>query len=720
MDSRAVTTALAVVLAAVTLCSLAGAAYAAEDGGWAETNTNLAIRPAPNDPAEDLINASRPLMFAVMPVTKDVRSVELGDLRTDASCSNPPTKAYLYIDVHHDGEPFGAPDETWVSSTWKPLPTTAGPVKWEIPHRRFEQGVGYAFRVVPWTAQDFPTCITARFTTWAHDRQSVVGGKRGCAETAGGPGDRRLWHVKGDPLGAAAAGAAECNIQDWSPTRQTGWRDDMPTGWLYAQQDSANPGWRRLEVGTSGSFSTPPTTLGCVPTSSRYRWGGQWKWWRYDEVEGRHYWVCTYDDMYLPFAEQAVNTSKRWHYALPWLTGKQPSTRNGGPRDMHLTLETIDYGALIERHRPVVFYGRDENYFMDAADTMTDWIENRLIREDAAGTETIMADRESATAPADLDLDLLGATYSDPGVATIFGLPRKDEDKLDQGGDPKAAADGMRAAGYGDRVYGRVVHGSDGKLWVQYWFWYYFNDLTPLGGTHEGDWEMIQVGLQTNLEPDVVAYATHDWGDRCGFEHAAINGTNSPKVYVAQGSHASYWEAGVHGYDVHWGDRDPSPQPALVHVTGELATFWGWPGRWGDNGPPAPSEQGKWKDPKAFYDNAAQCAFSARKRRGRRIAPAATRRLAVPKILAATRSSSHARVRYSVPGDRRSKERLYVKVVLQPHDASNPSVTEIRRLRPGVHSVRVRLPLGGSPYRVEARVVDRRNRYGRLTARTLR
>jgi hypothetical protein len=71
-------------------------------------------------------------------------------------------------------------------------------------------------------------------------------------------------------------------------------------------------------------------------------------------------------------------------------------------------------------------------------------------------------------------------------------------------------------AGYANRVYGRVAHGGDGKLWLQYWVYYYFDTQGDLGGgVHEGDWEMVQVGLDASGNPDTAAYAQHAGGERC-------------------------------------------------------------------------------------------------------------------------------------------------------------------------------------------------------------
>ena len=82
----------------------------------------------------------------------------------------------------------------------------------------------------------------------------------------------------------------------------------------------------------------------------------------------------------------------------------------------------------------------------------------------------------------------------------------------------------MRAAGYGDRVYGRALT-SGGKTWLQYWLFSYYNPQNVLGfGVHEGDWEFVQVGLDADGVPDVATYAQHGGGERCGWSQVQKSG----------------------------------------------------------------------------------------------------------------------------------------------------------------------------------------------------
>ena len=67
---------------------------------------------------------------------------------------------------------------------------------------------------------------------------------------------------------------------------------------------------------------------------------------------------------------------------------------------------------------------------------------------------------------------------------------------------------------YANRAYGHARRDAQGRLWLQYWLFYYYNDfqlLGPLlsGGKHEGDWELVQLRLNAAEQPDQVVYSQH-------------------------------------------------------------------------------------------------------------------------------------------------------------------------------------------------------------------
>jgi len=167
-----------------------------------------------------------------------------------------------------------------------------------------------------------------------------------------------------------------------------------------------------------------------------------------------------------------------------------------------------------------------------------------------------------------------------------------------------------------------VVDKNRGKLALQYWFWYYFNDWN---NTHESDWEMIQfifnaTSAQEALSqnPAQVGYGQHgggelaDWGsDKIGIQDG------HPLAYPGAGSHATYYGSEVF---VGWGengtgfgcDRTNAPVvstplnpilvPDKIDPNGPFAFFL-FDGRWGEreswefNGPNGPNLGTKWNDP---------------------------------------------------------------------------------------------------------------------------
>lgn len=138
--------------------------------------------------------------------------------------------------------------------------------------------------------------------------------------------------------------------------------------------------------------------------------------------------------------------------------------------------------------------------------------------------------------------------------------------------------------------------GLDGHTIIQYWLFYLYNDFH---NKHEGDWELIQVVLGPDGRPRFAAYAQHntytwrDWSEvlvetRAG-EHESQPGEEHPRVYVARGSHASYFQyaAGGYGLDRVVDAREfviPRVQLLPMNEGAEPATF-GWlrfPGAWGE------------------------------------------------------------------------------------------------------------------------------------------
>jgi hypothetical protein len=248
-----------------------------------------------------------------------------------------------------------------------------------------------------------------------------------------------------------------------------------------------------------------------------------------------------------------------------------------------------DPEELLQRHLPILRYDSQEPYFADAASEWTENPGNEL--RDAAGNVVAAATPKSGQAK--LSLDFLGPDTYGNGHAVAHG---------DFIGDPShnyvAQARALHAQPqYANRVYGHAARDRNGRLWIAYWFFYFYNDFNLIGplikaGLHEGDWEMIQLRLDTQAQqPDLAVYAQHAHADQRPWNNVQRVG-DQPVVYPARGSHASYFSADVHWtgawFDFADGKR---PGPALdLHVISDAAGVDGWaiwPGRWGGTTPPA-------------------------------------------------------------------------------------------------------------------------------------
>jgi hypothetical protein len=138
---------------------------------------------------------------------------------------------------------------------------------------------------------------------------------------------------------------------------------------------------------------------------------------------------------------------------------------------------------LLRRYAPELRYETQESYFADSAAEMTDnYLSGTRTNYLVAGNGARIAAADPANALADLSLGFLGnPLYPDGRAAT-------DSDYLDAANTSyQQDAQRLRAAGYGDRVYGRVANAA-GRTWLQYWLFYYYNPQNVLGfGVHEGD-----------------------------------------------------------------------------------------------------------------------------------------------------------------------------------------------------------------------------------------
>lgn len=88
-------------------------------------------------------------------------------------------------------------------------------------------------------------------------------------------------------------------------------------------------------------------------------------------------------------------------------------------------------------------------------------------------------------------------------------------------------------------AYAHVIHDdSNNKIIIQYWLFYYYNDWF---NKHEGDWELIEIILDTNYLPEWVICSQHHGGTKRTWAATQIEENTHPVIYVALGSHANYF-----------------------------------------------------------------------------------------------------------------------------------------------------------------------------------
>jgi hypothetical protein len=173
-------------------------------------------------------------------------------------------------------------------------------------------------------------------------------------------------------------------------------------------------------------------------------------------------------------------------------------------------------------------------------------------------------------------------------------------------------------------VYAHIATDSShpGKLSVQYWFYYTFNDFTD---KHESDWEMAQVDFDAasaagalRKGPYEVDLSQHAGGERADWTDTKLQrlGTH-PVIYDATGSHANYFDRALYlgrgareGFgcdDTRKAKQRLQLQTVLLpDIPSSPSAPYAWlafDGRWGqrergiNNGPTGPGVKEQWQAP---------------------------------------------------------------------------------------------------------------------------
>ena len=274
------------------------------------------------------------------------------------------------------------------------------------------------------------------------------------------------------------------------------------------------------------------------------------------------------------------------------------------------------HADLLRKYQPVVRFDSHEAFFAHDVRAMADnhWFRlesGQVSREDES---YVIAER-----PGLAFLTLTEGRYPNErayGEGDHFGLDLSGAERfVDKAGNYREMERDLPAE-VRDRVYGRAWPDDPdaGEVWLQYWYFYLYNDA-QFGGRfdlHEGDWEMVQI-LVRGGEPATAIYAQHAYAESMDWArvHKDPAHDDCPIVYAGRGSHASYFERGLHRTHVRvaslfiplWWDATDGEGPELrqeLEILDPVPPWADWGGRWGGTGqvsPVGPVSHGQWDDP---------------------------------------------------------------------------------------------------------------------------
>jgi hypothetical protein len=365
---------------------------------------------------------------------------------------------------------------------------------------------------------------------------------------------------------------------------------------------------------------------------------------------------------------------------------------------------------LLAKYSPYVQYDSFESFAADSPATMTDCVPDGFPRGNTLcqDSKKPLAAANPAAGGTKLDLNLLrGGKYRDSAKTKV-----SPKDYIDAVGKDyvEASREMHTRPGYADQVYGYAATDTKGSLWLQYWFFYYYNDKAFLGfGLHEGDWEMIQLRIGASGRPNAATYAQHSHGERAAWKDVERKG-GAPVLYSARGSHAAYFRPGVYTQAPLVPDQNdaggPLVRPRLNLIEDKKPAWVAWPGRWGSSralispigsdSPDGPRFHGSWQDPLEFHEEA---------KPARELEPVVGARLAMPPTpkVEVRREESRAVVSYRFPKPDPAAPKLRgLLLSVDGHKDGRPPATQVFDLDAAPDEVEFPLDLEDRAYTVRA------------------
>ncbi len=180
-------------------------------------------------------------------------------------------------------------------------------------------------------------------------------------------------------------------------------------------------------------------------------------------------------------------------------------------------------------------------------------------------------------------------------------------------------------------AYAHVLQqrGKPGKLVLQYWLYYVFNDWN---NKHESDWEMIQLMFDASSASDAlkrapteVGYSQHEGAESAEWDSSKLQKQGvRPIVFPGRGSHANYYKQSIwlgHSAQEGFGCDNttapsnmeqtqvvlmPDARPTSADDPFAWLTFdghWGQEANGPNTGPTGPNTKAQWTDPVTWSED---------------------------------------------------------------------------------------------------------------------